>query len=178
MSAPAGAGESGAAPAAIESRAGRLLDRALSTVLALDMLAMLALTFVDVLGRYVFNAPVPGSFEIVSFMMAGAIAAGLPVVTQHREHIAVNLFDGVIHRSPALRRIQGVAISLVSACVVGFMTWRIWFEALDLTEGRQQTGFLKLPLAPVAYGITVMFALTTLILVAQVVAALGARRMP
>ena len=130
------------------------------------------------LGRYLFNAPVPGSFEIISFMMAGAIAIGLPVVTQHREHIAVNLFDGVIHRSPMLRRIQELAIALFSALIVGFMTYRIWFEALDLTEGRQQTGFLKLPLAPVAYGITVMFALTTLILIAQFVAALRAPRTP
>jgi TRAP-type C4-dicarboxylate transport system permease small subunit len=177
MSTPAATGESGAA-AEITSPAGRLLNRVLSFVLALDMLAMLSLTFVDVLGRYLFNAPVPGSFEIVSFMMAGAIAAGLPVVTQHREHIAVNLFDSVIHRSPKLRRVQELAIALLSALILGFMTYRLWFEAVDLTEGHQQTGFLKLPLAPVVYGITVMFALTTLILVAQLIAALRARPAP
>jgi TRAP-type C4-dicarboxylate transport system permease small subunit len=168
-------GDTAAAATGIESRGGRLLDKALSIVLAVDLLAMLAVTFVDVLGRYLFNAPVPGSFEIISFMMAGAIAVGLPVVTKHREHIAVNLFDGVIHRSPALRRIQELAITLFSALIVAFMTYRIWFEALDLTEGRQQTGFLKLPLAPVAYGITVMFALTTIILLAQFLGALRGR---
>ncbi len=155
--------------------AGRWLDKALAVVLMADMLAMLALTFVDVIGRYVFNSPVPGSFEIVSIMLGVSIAAGMPLVTSRREHIAVNLFEASINRAPKLRRAQDVTVALLSLATVIFMTYRMWFEALNLEEGRTQTGFLELPLAPVAYLITLMFAVTGLILLGHLVDAVRGR---
>lgn len=158
--------------AAPDTALGRRLDKVLAWVLMADMMAMLVLTFVDVIGRYLLNAPIPGSFEIVSFMLGVSIAAGMPLVTSRREHIAVNLFDSVLRRSPAMRRRQHMFVTLFSLATVAFMTYRMWFESVSLQESRTQTGFLELPLAPIAYLITVMFAVTTLILLAQLAVAL------
>ncbi len=39
-----------------------ILDKCLMAIIAVVMFAMMAVTFVDVTGRYVINAPIPGGF--------------------------------------------------------------------------------------------------------------------
>ena len=51
---------------------------------AVLLFAMMVLTFVDVWGRYFFNSPVPGGFEVTELMMAALIFAGLPLATGAR----------------------------------------------------------------------------------------------
>lgn len=53
----------------------------------------MALTFVDVWGRYIFIAPVPGGVELTELMMAALIFAGLTLVMMEGEHIIVDLAD-------------------------------------------------------------------------------------
>src|SRR3546814_8744945 len=67
-------------------------------------------TFVDVVGRYVFNSPLPGALELTEIMMASLIFTILPVVSARSDHITVDLL--VLPRSSMLRRIQNLAINV------------------------------------------------------------------
>ena len=67
--------------------------RILSAFLALVIFLMMGLTFVDVLCRYVFSAPILGAYEIVTFLMALTVFAGLPLLTATKTHITVSLLD-------------------------------------------------------------------------------------
>lgn len=57
------------------------------------LFAMVALTFVDVLGRRLFNTPVFGANDITEHLMAVIIFAGLPLLTSQRGHLSIDLFD-------------------------------------------------------------------------------------
>ena len=52
----------------------------LKVMVALFLFAMAALTFVDVIGRYVFSAPVPGTFESVGLLLGLVTFAALPLI--------------------------------------------------------------------------------------------------
>lgn len=141
-------------------------ERILAAVVVADVFGMMALTFVDVIGRYVFNRPVHGAFEIIEFMMGLVIFAGLPLVTFHREHVTVSLLDEAVARL-GLVRAQRLVVTVLSAVAVGFIAFRMWQQGGELEEIRHATGFLELPYAPLAYFMGAMAAVTVAVLLAQ-----------
>ena len=54
---------------------------------ALVLMAMVALTVVDVVARYLFNSPVNGAFELTEMMLATVVFLALPLTTAAGEHI-------------------------------------------------------------------------------------------
>src|SRR5262245_59408889 len=96
---------------------------------------------VDVVGRYLFNRPLPGSSEITELLMATLIYAGLPLVSQRQAHIAVDLLDSVTPR--AVVPIRNAIIGLISIFVVGIIAWRLWAYADQLRSSKDVTEYLK-----------------------------------
>src|SRR5439155_27389372 len=72
-------------------RADALLGIAASAIL----LAMMLLTVVDVVARYVFSRPVGGAFEATQLMLVVLIFAGLPLVSFSEEHAVMDFIDRV-----------------------------------------------------------------------------------
>lgn len=131
--------------------------RLLALVVAANVFAMMALTFVDVFARYLFNAPLKGAYEVISFMLAGLVFSSLPLVTRDREHISVEISETV--GAPWLRRAKGSAVAAFCAVVLGLMAWRTAVHGLVLRDSQQVTGFLELPIYPVAWFIGLMCAI-------------------
>ncbi|MDW8469595.1 MAG: TRAP transporter small permease subunit [Burkholderiales bacterium] len=52
------------------------------------LFAMMALTCVDVVGRYLLTRPVPGALEIIEILVAATVFLALPLVTLREEHVA------------------------------------------------------------------------------------------
>lgn len=137
--------------------------RALSFLAALLLISMMVLTFVDVWGRYIFNSPVPGGFELTELMLATLIFAGLPLVTIGGEHITVDLIEFTVSRT--LERIREALISLVCAFMTGVLSYRLWLKALEQLDYGDETAVLQIPVYPVTFFMCVTTALTTLVLV-------------
>ena len=78
------------------SRNGRPLEhRALSILkwtVSCFLFLMMGITFVDVLGRYVFNAPIFGAAEMIQFLLAVTVFSGLVLASLQDSHIAVTIF--------------------------------------------------------------------------------------
>ncbi|HEY7457661.1 MAG TPA: TRAP transporter small permease [Xanthobacteraceae bacterium] len=135
----------------------------LTALVALVMFAMMMLTTIDVAGRFLLNAPVKGSDELVSFLLATLIFASLPLITWDERHITVRLFDRwIIGR---LHRVLDVLLSATSTIVLAVVTYRMWIQGVLMSEGQHITGALEWPIAPIAYLMSVLSGLTTLILV-------------
>lgn len=100
-------------------RALRLGERVLAIGAALALLAMMVLTFVDVVGRYGFNASVFGSTEMVEVLMVFVVFAGVALVTLDDDHIAVNVIDHLLPAGaePAMRWVRGVFTVISYAAV-------------------------------------------------------------
>lgn len=131
------------------------------------MLAMMALTVVDVVGRYFFNAPLRFAFEVTEVLLVLAIFAGLPLVTMRNEHIAIDLLDRLFRG--AAQTVQRVAVNLIAAAVLGVQAWMVWRHAGKITS--VHTDILGLPLAPLARFIAIMVALAALLFVVRAVLA-------
>ena len=147
-------------PAGTLARAGRWLARISLACGAVVLAVMLALTCADVVGRYIFNAPVNGKTELTRFLMAGLIAFALPVVTLRNDHITVDIFDNFFTRP--LERLRDVAIDGFCAVSLLTLSWWVAFRAHRLMEYGYVSDFLHIPLYPVAYFLAVMVALTGL----------------
>ena len=96
---------------------------------AIAVFAMAALTFVDVIGRYFFNSPIPGAFEIVGLILGFAMIGAFPLVTFQERHITVDLFDNFIRGR--FRRIRRVCVQLGTAAMAAFIAERLYAAALD-----------------------------------------------
>ncbi len=130
-------------------------ERALEMLAAALLFSMMLLTFVDVVLRYIFNAPIRGGFEVSETMMAVLIFAGLPMVSRNGEHIVI---DSLIRLAPPLvKRIGALVVQLGCAAALVGMSWLLWLKASRFAAAGDVTQTLKLPIAPV---VQLMAALT------------------
>jgi TRAP-type C4-dicarboxylate transport system permease small subunit len=158
--------------AAISSR-WSWLTLPLDAVAALILFALMLMTCIDVLGRYLFNAPLNGATELTELMMAGIIFAALPVVGRREQHINVDLLDSITPR--VLVNIRQTLINTIAAVAMAVICWRVWILAARHAEYGDRTEFLQIPVAPVVYFISVMCALAALLLILNVGLYLGGR---
>ncbi|HER27508.1 MAG TPA: TRAP transporter small permease [Rhodospirillales bacterium] len=129
---------------------------------AVLLFAMMTLTFVDVWGRYIFNFPIPGGFEITELMMATLIFAGLPLITRDDEHISVDLIDHFL--SPGVLRWRDALVGVLSSVMVAVLSYRMWLKASEQVDYGDQTAALLIPVAPVTFFMAVTAGLTCLLL--------------
>jgi TRAP-type transport system small permease protein len=134
-----------------------IFESALNWLVALCVFALIALTFVDVVGRYVFSLPIPGGFELVEIVLALSIFSALPLVTARSEHISVGIFEPFFRGS--LRWMQQIVVRGATAVMLAFLTGWMWSQAENYRLGSTRTLSLHLPVAPVLYVITLFSVL-------------------
>src|SRR5262245_38163561 len=126
------------------------------------MFGLMTLTCVDVVGRYFFNRPVPGGFELTEILLVALIFAGLPLVSLRNEHVTVDLFDPVT--PDWLFRIQHVVACAIGSVCSGYLAWRLWLRAEHMDRAGETTAQLKIKLAWLTYSMSVLMALTAIAL--------------
>ena len=145
----------------MKAQLGRWLETALGVVSATVLFAMMLVTAIDVAGRYVFNRPLAGGFELTEMMLAALIYCGLPLVSKRREHIVIDTFDPFMARS--LKRALDMIGEVVCTLAIGGIGWLIFRRAARVADYGDTTAVLKLPLAPVAYLMATMLVVTAVI---------------
>ena len=136
------------------------IRRAVETVMALFLMAMVALTFVDVLGRRLFGSPVYGAHDLTEHLMAIVVFCGLPLVTAAGAHLTIDLFDKALGR-PGLRWWRAVCAALVVA-VLSLLAWVFLRHGLNAGRIAEVSQALRLPREPLYFFIASSFALSAL----------------
>jgi TRAP-type C4-dicarboxylate transport system permease small subunit len=126
-------------------RVARFFDLVAGLLLA----AMVVVTCIDVVGRYLFNRPMKGAFELTEVLMAALIFAALPAITARREHIAVDLLDRYFSRRAA--QVRSAVIELGSALVVGALAYIFFEQAKQTYADGLYTQALQISLAPIVF---------------------------
>ena len=140
----------------------RILHRLIEPLVSIALFTMMALTFVDVIGRYLFNSPVVGGLELTEFSMAIVIFLGLVLLTAQEGHVTVDLLDSFI--PDRIKTAQKVLINIVNAAVMVVISWQLWIKAKDVAEYGDRTEFLMIPLSPLIYFMSIMTGISCLIL--------------
>jgi TRAP-type transport system small permease protein len=128
-----------------ERRVEALLGVAASAIL----MAMMLLTFTDVVARYVFRRPVRGAFEVTELMLLVLIFAGLPLVSFTDEHAVMDFVDRVLG-GRALRGLQRL-VQAVNAVFMFLLAWLTWLKADRIWAYRDSTDVLRIVYGPFVY---------------------------
>ena len=143
------------------------LDRVLGATAALLLFALMLLTTVDVVSRYLFNWPLRGAFEITELLLLSLIFAGLPLASRAGEHVTLDFIDHVL--SPAGRRVLHRLMDLVCGLILLGLAWRVWIKADKIAGYGDTTEVLRLPVSPFVYVMALMVAVTAVVHLAKVV---------
>jgi len=138
-----------------------VLQRILGGLAATFLLVLMLLTLVDVVGRYGFNSPVNGSFEITELLLAAIIFSALPLVSAKDQNITVDLIDAFVPSFFAW--VRDVAITLVTTIILAGISYKVWIKALESVRYGDRTAMLYLPTAPVYFYISIALGLSSVI---------------
>lgn len=133
-------------------------SRATGRLTAWLTLAMVVVTFVIVVMRYVFDAGFIWLQETVVWMHAMVFMLGAAYTLQSEDHVRVDIF----YRSMNARRrawvdLTGVLIFLLPLCVfLGTKAWDFAAVSWSLKEASRESGGLPYPLVPLLKSILVV----------------------
>lgn len=132
-----------------------------------------ALVTVSVLGRWLFNSPIPADYEMVEIAVGVSIFAFLGQTQARSGHIAVDTFT---LRLPAKvnAAIDGVW-DLVLAAFLAFFAWGLFAGGLDARANGLTLIQLPWPVWPVYLLCSVLAALACVVAVATAIAKLTMR---
>lgn len=126
-----------------------LFSRLFAYIGAAALFVMALLTTVDVVGRYLFSAPVTGAFEITEFLVVITIFSFIGYTQSQKSHIAVDLAFNLFPKK--IRRYIALFNHLVCLLLMGLIAWMGLITALDLLEFKEKSPNLSIPSYPFAF---------------------------
>jgi TRAP-type C4-dicarboxylate transport system permease small subunit len=143
------------------SDAGTWLDRTLGAAAAALLFGLMLLTAAHVVGRYIFNWPIRGAFEITELLLLALIFAGLPLASRADEHVTLDFIDMLVGTRGRLllRRISHLVCGLL---ILG-LAWRVWIKAGKIAGYGDTTEVLRLPVGPFVYFMAIMVLATGIV---------------
>jgi TRAP-type transport system small permease protein len=124
------------------------ISRNLAYLGTIALLAMMMLTVVDVVGRYFFNHPVMGAFELTEFLVLILIFSFLAHSQANKSHVSVDILFQ--HFPKRLQTVISVFNHLICLCFMGLVTYMGYRRALEIKgfgEATSNLGITKYPFA-------------------------------
>ncbi len=122
------------------------VHRVTYTVCAVGMflaIPLMLITTFDVLGRAIFNKPLPGTLELSEYMLSIIILLGAAYTQQVRGHVAV---DFLTSRFPVKGQIIcKILTDILCLFIIAIMTIYGWIEGISETTVTDQ---LRVPMWP------------------------------
>lgn len=142
-----------------------------AAVAAAVLMGLSLLTFFDVVGRKLFNAPVPGTVELIEGLMALIMFGALATATHHNDHVRVEF---LVNRFSETKRILLTKLSDVAVLtIMAAIAWSLGEHALFMLETGDMTPVLRLPLYPFTFGAFILVVACLVIAVARLLASAG-----
>lgn len=134
------------------------ITHVLEVLCSIVLAAMMLLTFVDVIGRYVFGAPIFGASEMISTMLALTIFLGLGIANARDKHIVVELIDKKVRAvAPKTYDIVVQGFSIAAMCLIVFVLYQ---QTVETAHSGAKTIVLEWPIAWISGAVTVLAALS------------------
>lgn len=123
------------------------IERTATVVAVFAIIAMTLLVTCSVIGRYIFNRPIPGDLVLTEFLMVFVAFLPLASVQASREHVFVTIFtDWMKNDTKVKLEAVGVVIGLIIFGIIAAATFTDFHEAWRV--GTYTEGELELPEAP------------------------------
>lgn len=124
-------------------KATRGLSNILGAAGAGVLFALMLITGIDVIGRYVFQRPLTGAYELSELAMASVVLLGWAYTQAEKAHVDIDL---VYKRLPsAVRRFLDILIPLFGLALFVFIAWQSINFINDSIGWHETTDMLDLP---------------------------------
>lgn len=126
-----------------------MLSPVLAKVGALGLFTMMCLTTTDVAGRYFFNTPIVGAFEMTEFLVLIVIFSFIGFTQASKTHVSVEIIINIFPK-----RIQFLIIlfnHIVCFCLMSLFVWTGFEKAFELIETGERSQNLAIPSYPFAF---------------------------
>lgn len=129
------------------------LSTYLAYIGAFSLFAMMCLTIGDVTGRYIFNKPILGAFELTEFMVLVLIFSYLGYAQAKKSHVSVDLFMMFF---PKKLKVYIEIFNHVSCLAIMILiAWMGFEKALEMMETGESSPNLALPSYPFVFFLVV-----------------------
>jgi TRAP-type C4-dicarboxylate transport system permease small subunit len=110
------------------------------------LLGMMLLTTCDVIGRYVFNSPITGAYEITEVMMVTVIFLFIGYTQAEKGHISIDLVIRLLPKK--VRTTIDIITHLLSLFIIILIAWMNILRCLELMRRNEVTAILYIPVSP------------------------------
>lgn len=110
------------------------------------LFGMMLLTTCDVIGRYIFNLPITGAYEITEVMMVTLVFFFIGYTQALKAHVAVDLVVKLLPQKIAT--IVNIITQLLSLLMMLLVAWMSIVRWLELMEIKEHTPILGIPISP------------------------------
>lgn len=138
------------------SAIGRFLSAAFGYLTAFLLFSLMVLTCIDVAGRYLFDHPVYGGFELTGILLGLTIFFALPLASFSGENVTIDILT---FKSRGVRAVQRVVIGLLGGLFLLILARQLWLFSGRLLAAGETTLQLGIPIAYVTYAMSVLMAL-------------------
>lgn len=125
------------------------ISKGILTVGIVILGAMMFLTAIDVILRYLFNRPVPGAYELTQFMMAIVVPFGIAYCAYVEGHVNVDLL--ITRFSKRIQTILGAITSFLSLGLFILITWQNIKYIKEQFDSKLTSAVLLIPVYPFVF---------------------------
>ncbi len=119
------------------------VNRFIAGVGACLLIPLMVITAGDVVGRDVFNHPIPGTVELSQYMLAVFILLGLAYTQQVKAHVGVSIITSRLPHYAQL--ILSIIATLLCLFISGILVWQGWVIGI---EEKTVSDMLRVPQYP------------------------------
>ncbi len=113
------------------------------------LFAMMGLTVVDVVGRYVFNSPILGAFELTSFLVSIMIYSFLGYAQSQKSHVTVDiLVNAFPQKAQSIVKLFNYIVGLI---IMILFSWKGIEKAIEAMETGDSPMNLPIPIYPFVF---------------------------
>jgi TRAP-type C4-dicarboxylate transport system permease small subunit len=142
-------------------------SRAVCVVGCVIITAMVLMTVVDVVMRYVFNRPSLYTYEVTVFMMASIASFWIAYTASQERHVSVDMFTQKLpHR--AQRALDGLT-SFISAGLFALISWQSALQAAQFARNGVRGAMTHIPTSIFVYVVALGAAMLCLELIVRTI---------
>jgi TRAP-type C4-dicarboxylate transport system permease small subunit len=135
--------------------------------------AMIVLTCLNVFLRKIW-VPIPGTFELIKYFSAVAMAFALAHAQISKTHIAVDVL--VLRFSPNVRKILNAFNALICFAFFALVAWQISRYATTLLKTGEVSETLRIIYYPFTYAVSAGTGLLALIFIREIITIFQSKR--
>ena len=119
------------------------VNRFVAGVSGFFLIPLMLITAIDVIGRDVFNHPIPGTVELSQYLLAVFILLGLAYAQQVKAHVAVSIFTS--HVNDYVQLILNIIATVLCLFISFVLVWQGWVVGI---EEKAVSDMLRVPQYP------------------------------